>query len=64
MTDIPNLLKASAVRRYVNPIQLSPDALNVLNRTVGTFLREAVGETEEQGRRRVDGVTMRRVVLK
>ena len=63
MTETPRLLKESVVRRYLGDIQLAPDAIVVLNRSLATMLREAAEETINQGRRRIDGVIMRRVCL-
>lgn len=53
------LLKASAVRRKLD-VQVSPEALDVLDRHVRQVLDQAEKATVEDGRRRLDGILMRR----
>ena len=59
------LVKASAVRRELRSssgIQVSPEALDVLDRHVRTILTEAEKATIKDDRRRLDGVVMRRCI--
>ncbi|GAI93515.1 unnamed protein product, partial [marine sediment metagenome] len=53
------LIKASAVRRKIG-LQVSPEALDVLERHISTLLSEAERSTIKEGRHRVDGIAMRR----
>lgn len=59
------LVKASAVRRELrlrSGIQVSPEALDVLDRHVRSILAEAEKATVKDNRRRLDGVVMRRCI--
>jgi histone H3/H4 len=54
------LLKSTAARRIVGDYQVSDDALEVLERHIQGILEAAVRSTRDEGRRRIDHVTMRR----
>jgi hypothetical protein len=59
------LVKGSAVRRELRTrsgIQVSPEALDVLDRHVRAVLDKAEKATIEDNRRRLDGVVMRRCI--
>jgi hypothetical protein len=59
------LVKASAVRRLLrgrSGVQVSPEALDVLDRHVRQLLDMAEKATVKDERRRLDGVLMRRVL--
>ena len=59
------LLKASAVRRLLrgrSGVQVSPEAVEVLDRHVKEVIEKAEVATVKEGRRRLDGVLMRRVL--
>lgn len=57
-------LKASAIRRDLDGqiSQISPEALDVMDREVRKYLAAATTRTEELGRRRITGPIMRGVL--
>ena len=59
MNKTGTIIKAAAVRRGL-AVQISPEALAVLERHVGALLTEGERLTLEDERRRLDGITMRR----
>ncbi|GAG84928.1 unnamed protein product [marine sediment metagenome] len=63
MNKTQMLLKAAAVRRDLDGVQMSPEALRILERHVQGILLEAKEQTLADRRRRIDGVTMRRVLI-
>jgi len=59
------LLKSSAVRRRVHErsgVQVSDDALEVLERHLEAIISKAEDQTASRDRKRLDGITMRAVV--
>ena len=60
--DRKSLLKASAVRREMTGLQVSPEALAVLDRHIRAVLAEVAKATLAEDRRRVDGIVMRRCI--
>lgn len=54
-------LKAHAIRNDLD-LQISPEALDVMDREVRKYLAAAKERTEEMGRRRITGPIMRGVL--